>query len=212
MDGREQLIVGCVKCQAVRVLDLIAEEVTSSIQSDVATGWHGMYPGGSGRLFLNLDTDGIVELEIPTSIFSNTIRRSQPSAILSSLCYIPQPHNLVIWGSERESMIKAVRYGTDRQVWKVTELLGVKCLPQGMDYSAQNDVILVAEGSNNRLLALHPSDGRLITAILFPEQTRDVHVLNDKVLIIAQNKINCYSMETIATSPLPVEENERLIE
>ena len=171
-----------------------------------------MYSRGTGRLFVNLHTDGIVELEIPTSIFSNSIRRSQPSVVLSSLCYIPEPHNLVIWGSERDSMIKAVRYGTDRQVWKVTELLGVKCRPQGMDYSAQNDVILVADGGNHRLLALHPSDGRLITAILFPEQTRDVQVLSGKVLIITQNKINCYSMETIVTSPLVVEENERLIE
>ena len=194
------------------MLDLIAEEVTSSIQSDVATGWHGMYPGSTGRLFANLHTDGIVEFEIPTSTFSNTIRRSQPSVVLSGLCYIPEPHNLVIWGSERESMIKAVRYGTDRQVWKVTELLGVKCRPQGMDYSAQHDVILVADGSNHRLLALYASDGRLITAILFPEQTRDVQVLNGKVLIITQNKINCYSMETIVISPLLVEENERLIE
>ena len=174
--------------------------------------WHGMYSRGTGRLFVNLNNDVIVELEISTSIFSNIITSSQPSMMLSSLCYIPQPHNLVIWGSERESMIKAVRYGTVRQVWKVTELLGVKCRPQGMDYSAQNDVILVADGSNHRLLALHPSDGHLITAILFPEQTRDVHVLNEKVLVIAQNKINCYCIETFVTSPLLVEENERLIE
>ena len=190
----------------MKVLDLTSQEVTSSIQGEVPTGCHGMYPGGSGRLFVNLQTDGIAELKMTTSGHADVIRRSEPSMVLSSLCYVPGPHNLVVWGSERESVIKAVRYSTGEQVWKVTELLGVKCRPQGMDYSARNDVILVADGSNHRLLALRPSDGSFITAILFPEVTRDVHVMNDKVLIIVQNKINCYSMETIVISPSPVEE------
>ena len=181
------------------MLDLNTEEVTSSIHSDVSVGWHGMYPGGTGRMFVNLLSDGIMELDCPTSGLADIVKRSQPFVVLSSLCYIPEPQNLVVWGIERRNMIKAVRYGTHCQVWKVTELLGVKCRPQGMDYSARDDVILVADGNNHRLLVLHPSDGYLITAILFPEEIRDACVLNDRVLIIAQNKINCYSIETTDT-------------
>ena len=210
IDCQEQLIVACAKCQAVKVLNLQTQEVTSSIQSDVSMGWHGMYPGGTGRMFVNLLIEGIVELDCRTSGFSDTIKRYQPFMVLSSLCYVPEPYNLVIWGIESRNIIKAVRYGTHSQVWKVTDLLGVKCRPQGMVYSARHDVILVADGNNHRLLVLHPSDGYLITAILFPEEIRDVHVLNDNVLIFEPNKINCYCMETIRAPSVSIGGNEEI--
>ena len=171
------------------MLNLKTEEVTSSIHSDVSMGWHGMYPGNTGKIFVNLLIDGILELDCSTSGFCDVIRRSQPFMVLSSLCYVPAPHNLVVWGIESRNIIKAVRYGTHCQVWRVTELLGVKCRPQGMVYSARHDVILVADGDNHRLLVLHPSDGYLITAILFPEEIRDVQLLNDMVLIVEPNKL-----------------------
>ena len=102
------------------------------------------------------------------------------------MCYIPSPHRLIVLSTAHVSnSIRAVSAETGEKVWEVKgEVDGVKCCPQGMLFSPQHQVLLVADGWNCRVLVLHPGDGSHLQTI---QLDREMDVIAE--LCLHQNKL-----------------------
>ena len=168
MNNTEFLAVACPACHMIRLLNLETEEVT------VAFHDQRVYPavmshGEGDVIYLVHSVKGLPVLELntgrlPFSKLSRTIQSGMETYY--SMHYIPSPHRLIVLTWWKDSMIRAVSAETGEKVWDVMgELDGRMIQPHSLLFSAQHQVLLVADGSNNRLLVLHPRDGSHLQTI-----------------------------------------------
>ena len=77
-----------------------------------------------------------------------------------SLHYVPSPNGLVIISGKSARIIRAMSAETGEKVWEVTgKIDGEMCEPHSLLFSTQHQILFVADGSNCRVLVLHPRDG-----------------------------------------------------
>ena len=66
---------------------------------------------------------------------------------------------------EDPAMIRAVQVRNGKVVWEVKEVDGMETSGHGVIYSHKYDVLLVADGSNRRILVLQPESGEHLQTI-----------------------------------------------
>ena len=91
--------------------------------------------------------------------------------------YIPDPYNLLGLSWWKDSIIRAVSLETRQEVWEIKgEVDGKIIFPRGLLFSPQQ-VLLVADGTNCRVLVLHPGDGSHLQTIQFNQTIGTVYEL-----------------------------------
>ena len=169
MNNKELLAVSCPDCQMIRLLDVETRDVTIAFHDS------RFYPGrmshGEGDvMYVTHSVEGavpVLELNTAQVPFTGPVRTIQSGMKgYYSMCYIPSPHRLIVLSLHPESLIRAVSAETGEKVWEVKgEVDGVECRPNGLLFSPQHQVLLVADGWNYRLLVLHPGDGSHLQTI-----------------------------------------------
>ena len=189
MNNKELLAVSCRLCQMIRLLDVENEDVTIAFHDS------RFYPGrmshGEGDVMYVLHSvkgaKPVLELNTAQVPFTGPVRTIKSGMkMYFGMCYIPSPHRLIVLSDNYDpGIIRAVSAETGEKVWEVKgEVDGVECEPNGMLFSPQHQVLLVADGRNCRLLVLHPGDGSHLQTI---QLDREMDVIAE--LCLHQNKL-----------------------
>ena len=189
INNKELLAVSCWDCEMIRLLDVETRDVTVAFH-DSRFRPTRMSHGEGDVMYVVHGVKGAVQvLELHTAQvpFTGPVRTIQSGMErYYSMCYIPSPHRLIVLSLNKEpTLILAVSAETEEKVWEVKgEVDGVECEPHGMLFSPQHQVLLVADGVNNRVLVLHPGDGSHLQTI---QLDREMDVIWE--LCLHQNKL-----------------------
>ena len=189
MNNKELLAVSCPLCRMIRLLDVENEDVTVAFHdSRFYPGW--MSHGEGDVMYVVHAVKGaklVLELNTAQVPFTGPVRTIQSRMeTYFGMCYIPSPHRLIVLSDNAPgNTIRAVSAETGEKVWQVKgEVDGVQCEPNGMLFSPQHQVLLVADGVNSRVLVLHPGDGSHLQTI---QLDRKMGVITE--LCLHQNKL-----------------------
>ena len=187
VNNKEQMAVSCCECNTVKLYNLDTLQVITAFHNSK------YYPdrmchGENSKLYIvhSVKDHPVMELNRMEETFSgpNKIVQSGMEGYYS-IHYIQSPHRLIILTWWKDSMIRAVSAETGEKVWDVMGDVGGRVIyPHSLLFSPQHQVLLVADGSNNRLLVLHPSNGSHLQTIQ-PDQ--DMGAIWE--LCLLQNKL-----------------------
>ena len=114
---------------------------------------HRMCHGEENRMFVQSGS-AVLELDTSTTTFIKvrTINTSSKALLcVYSLCYVPDPHRLIVVGDENE--VRAASCVDKKVMWKT------KLKPRCFLYAPSHDVILLCDRSNNKVVCLDPGSG-----------------------------------------------------
>ena len=162
----QMLGVSCIWCRMIRLYDVQTGEVTTAFHNQKY--YPGlMSPGEGDALYVIHSVKGlrpVLELnteQIPFTGPSRTIESGIEKYY--DMHYIPAPHKLIVFSS---GLIRAVSVVNGEKMWEVKGgIEGKKCNPHGLFFSPDNQVLLVSDGVNNRVIVLNPQDGSVLQTI-----------------------------------------------
>ena len=187
----EQLAVSCHACRIIKLYNLDTLQLTTAFH-DPKYYPGRMSHGENGKMHVVQQVCGsvpILELDCSEEMFSGPCKIVQSEITVPySMHYIPSPHRLIVLSLNiPPTTIQAVSAERGEKVWEVKgQVDGVECNPHGLLFSPQHQVLLVADGTNKRLLVLNPGNGSHLQTIQLG------HVLDDDViteLCLHQNKL-----------------------
>ena len=194
--GHEYLALSCHRCHSIKLMNLNKQMGKSSesqlVQYEVITAFIGEYVGRmchgeENRLFV-LSGDKVLVLNISSTNFTEVriIRTGQ----YVSLCYVPDPHRLLVVSNENE--IRAV-FGDDKiAVWR--HGLNFDCLL----YAPSHDVILVTDVFKNKTVPLHPGTGLQMQEISLYKDEREIRAMclfNDQIIVACDGRISYFRLK-----------------
>ena len=158
INEQEHVAVSCSVCKAIHLIDIDTEQIREAFSGE---RMEHMCHGEEGKMFVTSSVDKVLELDCSCSRFT---RKSTISTGLNScfgLCYIPGLDYLITSGFGK---IHTVSCRNNSVVWRVEGVIEGKTIdPEGI--LLYNDLILVADGVNRRILVLDLKDGSCIQSI-----------------------------------------------
>ena len=189
VNNKKQLAVSCFYCHSIKLYSLDTLQVTTAFH-DPKYYPGGMCHGKNSKLYIMHSVKGdtpVLELDCSGETFSGP-RKTVQSGMerCYSIHYVPSPHRLIVLSLNIEPRtIRAVSAETGEKVWQMKRKVdGAECRPHGMLFSPQHQVLLVADGVNNRVLVLHPGNGSHLQTI---QLEREMGAIAD--LCLYQNKL-----------------------
>ena len=165
-NGKELLAVSWSQCSDIKLIDLDTKRVTPVFKFPPHSLFN-MCSGPDGGLFIVMESGNVQQLDNTFSII-NTFDLSSfiPGLFpfLTLICYLPDPHNLLVVYFKSE--LKAVSLQNGHQVWSQPwEGFHLKCLL----YCPQQDVLLAGVLFEPKIHVLNPSNGSVIQTIEIPD-------------------------------------------
>ena len=196
--GREYLALSCLACRDIILMNLNKQRGNSSesqlIQYKVITAFSGeivwrMCHGEENRLFVESSHGVVLELDTSTTTFKKVRTINPGYSNYIGLCYVPDPHRLIVVGDENE--VRAMSCVEKEVIWKTKLKRG--CLL----YALSHDVIFLGDRSN-KVWCLDPGSGLQFQEILLRDY---VHVLehmclvNNQIIVVSRRNISYYSLK-----------------
>ena len=180
MNNKELLAVSCGYCQMIRLLDTGTEQVIvafyhpkyrPSVMSHGDMDVLYVLHGGNELSLLELNSG-----QVPFNGKKRNIQLGMEK--YHGFHYIPNPYNLLLLSWWEDSLIRAMSLKTEQKAWEVKgEVDGKMFFPHGLLFSAHHQVLLVADGRNHRVLAIHPRDGSHLQTIQLDQSVDAVYEL-----------------------------------
>ena len=177
IQGQEYLCVSCMfppsqgGCGQIYTINIKNGKVGMAYHKDGHYPAH-MCTGQPGVLYVHhcvnrKDGRPILELDCSRMPFTHTGRTIQSGMEnMYDMCYSshPQPGMLIFTDNPPDNKIRAVSVDTGTKLWELTksEIDGRVICPHGITVSTVNNCVIVCDGTNNRLLVLRSSDGKVI--------------------------------------------------
>ena len=197
--GREYLALSCVRCRDIKLMVIPKRKKGimlrfgsgSSIQCEVITAFSGeeverMCQGEENRMFV-LSSGGVLELDTSSTTFTKVkIMNIGYSSYYIGLCYMPDPHRLLVVSDGNE--VRAVSCDDNTVVWKVKKDDDLNpgpslCIPG-------HNAILVADWPKNRVVVLNPGTGLRIQTITLPNNVYKIRGMCLFNVIIVESEGN----------------------
>ena len=192
IENIEYLAVSCSECGDINLQHLTIDTAYPAFSSDHCGP---MYYGKEGEIFSTNCIKEFPVIEIGCKrkqfVYEETVETKMKTVY--DLCYISTKDILVIpthkknttrdeFSSEEDTddeseekekdkkkedpaMIRAVQSRNGKVLWEVKEVDGMKTCAHRVIYSHKFDVLLVADGSNRRILVLQPESGEHLQTI-----------------------------------------------
>ena len=177
--GQEYLALSCYECKHIKLMSLNKQlNSDSPIHYEMITAFKGeevdrMCHGEKKRIFVQSAGGAILELNTSTTTFTE-VRRIRTGRGYS-LCYVPDPHRLIVVRDGNE--VRAV--SCDNNVmWRITGH------PGRLLYLPSHDAILVYE--RDAVVVLNPETGSELKSIPLPDRVRTpqaVCLFNNQVMV-----------------------------
>ena len=185
IDGQEQLAISCEVCPDIKLLDFRTEKWSTAFRGQTGA----LCSGANNRLFAQTSgDDSIFELDCSGRVFKGPLRTMHTSMECSSMCYIPHPTNALVLSDFYSSKLVAKSAEKDEIIWEFQDKKGG--MMTGLLFSAEHNVLLVPNGTNERVLIVNPQNGHLIQAIDLPDIGRIyvVSMFNDQIVMLHADK------------------------
>ncbi len=163
--GGERLAISCQKCRVIRLFNKETNKASTAFRDEKYCFPARLCRGDPGRVYVMHNVEGpspVVELNVSTEDF--TVVKATQSGVETyySMCYVPAPHNLIVFTDNPGKRIRAVSMAAGERVWEEKGWVdGEDLNPHDVLYNALYDALFVADGRNKRLLVLNPGDGTL---------------------------------------------------
>ena len=196
IDGREKLVVSCLKCDDLKLLDLQT--------GGWSTAFTGCKPcalcsGGSGKIFVQTRWDqSILQLDATSSVFKGPVRTLHTDMWCIPMCYIPPPVNALVLSDYHSSKMVALSVERDALLWEFQHQEGgvyhhkseVVHDRMGLFFHPEYNVLFVADGIRERVLVVDPGTGGLIQTIHLPDMG-NIYALGlykDQIVMLHRNE------------------------
>ncbi len=179
--GKKMLAVSCYAC-GIKLIDMLSGEVMEAYSSSGEGGFtpQQLCAGEPGKLWMSRrkgnvkeDEYDLVELDCSATTFTPTGKNFQKWFFPCGLViYLPAPFKILVICSIDYSgaVLQGQHAETGDVLWHLSgEVDGAEILPVGVTFSPQHQLILMADGSNRRILALDPSSGSHLQSLPVPE-------------------------------------------
>ena len=199
--GQEYLALSCGLCGNIKLMDFNKQAGNSSesqlIQYEAITAFSGKHVGRmcqseENRIFVQ-SHGNVLELDTSTTTFIKvrTINTSSTALWkLYSLCYVPDPHRLIVVGDENE--VRAVSFVEKKVMWKT------KLKPGCLLYAFNHDVLFLSDRSNNKVVCLDPGSGSQLQEISLPVDVQEIGAMclvNNQIIVASSWNISHYSLK-----------------
>ena len=166
----EMLTSSCPHCQRITIMSLENGAFTEAYRGE----WVGrMCHGGKNRIFVQGKKNEILQLQLdPVTMNFNKIStiHSGIQNRYNGLCYVPsRPRILIVADNSDKPKVRAIDCskgdkGTPSILWTLSgEVDGKKISPESVVYSSKQDMVIVGDGINSRLLVLDGRKARMRT-------------------------------------------------
>ena len=166
----EQVLAACSESREIKMLLTASGYINVAYQnSDDDVTLRFICEGEQGNLFAYSSEDPGVIVGLSTTL---------PFKVLSDDMYFPGQEvkeGIFYLGKPQEALISLgekimARDLKGKDLWAVEgEVEGKTINPKGIAFSRQHQVLLVADGTNGRLLVLHPETGEVLQTVPLPE-------------------------------------------
>ena len=205
---REYLVISCMYCKDIKLLDMGTLQMTTAysdaqLVGKLCKGWHKIY---AKLLF------GFVELDCSSANLTK-IRQIQPKEYTVPFtstdykCYVPPPHGMIIGVTRTEViyMIHATSLGDPNQTgwcWSNDEVNGKEMKPECVVYSSRHDALLAVDCDREKPIVwvLHPSTGKVLQEIEMkidvtkPDRLINAFLRGSQLVIDSNSKIYNFSL------------------
>ena len=207
--GREYLAVSCGACGYIDLMVIPKPKKGilrqfgsgSSIQYEVITAFSGEYVyrmchGEENRMFVRSSGDKVLELDTSSTTFTKV--RTLNTGMGFSLCYVPDPHRVLVVSDRDE--VRAVSCDDNTVLWWVQK--DDNLYPGPSLYIPSHNTILVAEGRENKVMVLNSGTGLQIQSITLPRNVCEIWgmcLFNDQIIVESKGdgrRISYFSLST----------------
>ena len=166
----EKLALSCPLGDGIKLLDLQTFPKSEAFVG-YRTGSSNTCPGGNGQIYLQVDGNTIVQLNAVNSTFQGPLEGTLHTDMYCKVMYyISSPNDIIVLIDEYSSRMVAMSFVKDEIVWEFQELnqRGDNYMYRkskdrtGLLFYEKYNVLLVADGINERVLIVDPQNGRLI--------------------------------------------------
>ena len=124
-----------------------------------------MCHGEENRLFVKSSRGVVLELDTSTTTFKKVRTINPGYSNYIGLCYVPDPHRLIVVGDENE--VRAMSCVEKEVIWKT------KLKPGCLLYALSHDVLFLSDRSN-KLWCLDPGSGLQFQEILLRDYMHEL--------------------------------------
>ena len=200
-NGQDRLAVSCPKCQNIKLVSLETEETTMAYSSTEYKPDY-MCHGEDGELYVNSlgQSYPVMKLDCTNMTFTGPCKTldSGLDRWCTGMCFIPEPYNYLVFCVASEGLIRAICCESEKLQWLIDGAIdGTTCHPWGLLYLEQHQRLLVCDGTNNRVLLLHPRDGSHLQTVQFSKEIDgiyDVFLQNDQIIMHHKTNVSYLSI------------------
>ena len=208
--GREYLALSCASCENIELMVIPKPKKGilrqfgsgSSMQYEVITAFSGenvlrMCHGEENRLFVQSSGGNVLELDTSTTTFTKL--RTIHTGRGYNLCYVPDPHRLLVVSDVERYEVRAASCDDDTVVWRLQKDNDLN--PGRSLYIPSHDAILVADRMKNEVVVLNPGTGLQVQSIMLPHNVcyiRRMCLFNDQIIVESQGdggRISYFSLK-----------------
>ena len=160
--------------------------------------------GGVMYVFSKQDPNPVMQLSCSTITFDGPMKTLTTGLRgCSGMCFVPNPIKAVVVSNAPEKMIRAISVERNEIMWEVKgEVDGAVCLPRGMLFYEQRRVVLVCDGSTERVIVLDPINGNHLQSIPLPKMGTilDLGMFEDHLIVLHQGYDQKYKISDFKLS------------
>ena len=204
--------ISCWECKTVTLMNIVTGKTTTAFSYSRFNVFStkccpsNMCLGSIGILyaFSKQDPNPVMEIDCSTITFAGPMKTLQTGLRgCSGMCFVPNPIKAVVVSNAPEKIIRAISVERDEILWEVKgEVDGVICLPKGMLFYGQRRVIVVCDGSTERIIVLDPIHGSHLQTIPLPKMGTilDLGMLEDRLIVLHQGYDQKYKISDFKLS------------
>ena len=176
VNGHEFLAVACYECKNVKLVDFKRKSLLSFLwPRQTRVVYEGvvyrMCQGESKRIFVKIDRDNVLELDISNQgksndweVFTQVNKIKIGFDIVLGMCYVSSPNKrLLIFSAPMR--IWAVSCDKNNILWQAEgKIFGKNICPHSLLFLSESNLVLASDGNNSRVLVLDPKDGSCLRA------------------------------------------------
>ena len=184
--GQEYLAVSCWRCEDIKLMNINKQKGSSGleIEYEVIRAFRGrnvrhMCQGEENRIFV-LSDGSVLELDTATTPFTNM--RSINTGMAFSLCYVPDPHRLLVVCDWKD--VCGISCDDGKAVWKAEK--GKNFDPSCLFFLPSHDVLFVVDRENIRIRIVSPATGHQIKYMNLPDHVKGItglHWFKEQILV-----------------------------
>ena len=192
----EYIAVSCIECDMISLVNaqnLSQEPVVAYRGKDGEVG--PMCLGSTGTLYVVGRFNGKVSLLDCTST-KFTLKRKLcvlNDLSIGHICHM-EDHDLIVLSSYSYDGVAAVSSSDGQIVWFKSHVVSN---PMGLAFLCDRDLLLVGDGTNERIQILSPNTGNVLQTVPLLQKTwwiNDLHLINNKLLVHHGHKLFYYSV------------------